>query len=167
VYSCHALEPLVSRRVVTLVVEGRSKIIVRMILDHYSLASSTGRALLRGNFICAYKSLMIAPIGATPDRLHDDGLDRQMILITGTIARSASLLGNRRNDHRSHRPYESGGHAHGPSCEAPQGQRGHLRRPADPILFLQGRRVGACQPRRLLRVLAPHLRAVPTGLWWR
>jgi hypothetical protein len=59
------------------------------------------QGIARGYSICADKSLMIAPTGATPDRLHDDGLDRQMILITGTIARSASLLGDRRNDHQS------------------------------------------------------------------
>jgi len=44
--------------------------------------------------------------------------------------------------------------------------RSALRRPADPFLVLQCRRVCARQPRHLLRVRAPHLRAVP-GLAWR
>jgi hypothetical protein len=42
-----------------------------------------------------------------------------------------------------------------------------FRWPADPIIFLQPRRVCAGQARRLLHVRAPRLRAVPAGLWWR
>jgi hypothetical protein len=42
-----------------------------------------------------------------------------------------------------------------------------FRSPADPILFRQPHRVSAREPRRLLRVRAPHLRAGPAGPWWR
>jgi hypothetical protein len=44
-------------------------------------------------------------------------------------------------------------------------QQPHLRRPADPILFLQRHWVCARQPLRLLRALAPHLYAVRAGLF--